>query len=164
MPFIEDNLIIIILTILAIQLILIISFIAMTVRYKALRKSYRAMLNNTNTPNLEQVLSDVHESIQQLNDGQDDQQQQIHIIQDRMKLMNANVGIHRYSAYDQNGSDMSFSIAVVDEYSSGIVLTSLHSREQTMIYAKQLDKGESKYALSTEEKTAINQAVNKAKP
>lgn len=162
MQFIEDNLSLVILTILGIQLILIILFTAMTARYKKLRKSYKAMLSNTSTPNLEHVLANVHESIGQLNDKQDEQQQQIHMIQDRMKLMNANVGMHRYNAYDQHGSDMSFSIAVVDEYSSGIVLTSLHSREQTMIYAKQLDKGECKYALSPEKKTAISQAVNKA--
>lgn len=163
MSFIEDNLLIVMITMFSIQLILIILFVAMTARYKALRKRYQAMLDHTNTPDLELVLSNIHDKLKQIDGEQNEQQQQIEAIKDRMKLMNANVGMHRYNAYDQHGSDMSFSIAVVDEYNSGIVLTSLHSREQTMIYAKQLDKGESKYALSAEEKTAINQAVNKAK-
>ena len=47
---------------------------------------------------------------------------------------------------------MSFSLAILSEQEEGIVLTGLHNRESSYVYAKPLKDGQSKYPLSPEEK------------
>jgi hypothetical protein len=74
-----------------------------------------------------------------------------------LKKMKSKVGIHRYNAFSDTGSDLSFSVAILDEYQDGVLLTGIHNREQTYIYAKPIQRGQSQYTLSPEEKEAIIQ-------
>ncbi len=53
---------------------------------------------------------------------------------------------------------MSFSVALLDGQSNGVVISSIYGREETRTYAKTLENGKSKYELSSEEKEAITKA------
>ena len=69
------------------------------------------------------------------------------------------VGLVRFNPFAETGGDQSFSLAILDGEDSGLVLTSLHSREITRIYSKSVKKGKAEdYELSTEEKQAIKNA------
>lgn len=70
------------------------------------------------------------------------------------------VGIVRYSAFKDTGSDLSFAVALLDEKNNGIVFNGIYSREMSNIYAKPVEKGNSKYTLSNEEVEAIRKAVD----
>ena len=70
------------------------------------------------------------------------------------------VGIYRYNAYKDTGSDLSFAVALLDEENSGVVFNGIYSREMSNIYAKPVEKGNSSYTLSDEEAEAINKAIN----
>ena len=63
-------------------------------------------------------------------------------------------------AFGDIGGDQSFALALLDGKNSGIVISSLHTREGTRIYSKPIIKGESeKYTLTEEEKQAIKTAT-----
>lgn len=70
------------------------------------------------------------------------------------------VGIVRYSAFKDTGSDLSFAVALLDENNDGVVFNGIYSREMSNIYAKPVENGNSKYTLSNEELQAIDRAVN----
>lgn len=70
------------------------------------------------------------------------------------------VGIVRYSAFKDTGSDLSFAVALLDEKNNGIVFNGIYSREMSNIYAKPVENGNSKYTLSNEELEAIRKAVD----
>lgn len=70
------------------------------------------------------------------------------------------VGIVRYSAFQDTGSDLSFTLALLNEKNDGVILNGIYSREMSNIYAKPIEKGKSTYTLSEEEKQAIEKAVN----
>lgn len=70
------------------------------------------------------------------------------------------VGLVRYSAFKDTGSDLSFALALLNEENSGIVLNGIYSREMSNIYSKPIEKGSSSYTLSEEEKEAISKAMN----
>ena len=61
------------------------------------------------------------------------------------------VGIVRYSAFKDTGSDLSFTVALLDEKNDGIVFNGIYSREMSNIYAKPVKNGTSTYTLSEEE-------------
>jgi hypothetical protein len=71
------------------------------------------------------------------------------------------VGLIRYNPFGDIGGDQSFTIALLDAYNNGAVISSLHSKEGTRIYAKPIEKGESSYQLSDEEKQAVKKAIGK---
>ena len=65
----------------------------------------------------------------------------------------------RYDAYNEQSGQQSFSIAILDDTRSGIVLSCIHHREQARVYAKQVRQGEAELALSPEEAEAMRIAV-----
>jgi hypothetical protein len=66
----------------------------------------------------------------------------------------------RYDAYNEMSGRQSLSIALLDASHSGIVLTSIHHRDQARLYAKQVQGGESELELSPEEAEAVRLAVS----
>jgi len=69
------------------------------------------------------------------------------------------IGLVRFNPFAEVGGDQSFSLAILDGENSGLVISSLHSREVTRIYAKPVKKGKAVgYQLSTEEIQAIKNA------
>ena len=70
------------------------------------------------------------------------------------------VGIVRYSAFKDTGSDLSFAVALLDENNDGVVFNGIYSREMSNIYAKPVEHGKSNYTISEEESQAIQKAMS----
>ncbi len=70
------------------------------------------------------------------------------------------VGIVRFNPFDDTGGDQSFALALLDENDDGVVISSLHGRHRTRMYAKPVRAGGSTdYEFSNEEKEAIRRAT-----
>ena len=65
------------------------------------------------------------------------------------------VGLVRYNAFKDVGSDLSFAMALLDGNDTGVVLNGLYGSESSNIFAKPVKNGVSKYQLSEEEKEAL---------
>jgi Protein of unknown function (DUF4446) len=65
----------------------------------------------------------------------------------------------RYDAYGEMSGLQSTSIALLDAKRSGLVLSSIHHRDQARLYAKQLHEGQSELELSPEEDEAVRLAL-----
>ncbi|NFP58915.1 DUF4446 family protein, partial [Clostridium botulinum] len=81
-------------------------------------------------------------------------------IEKRVKALIQKVAIVRYRAFDDVGSDLSYSIAFLDNDNSGVILTSIFGRNESTTYAKPIDKGISRYDLSDEEKQVLENCIN----
>jgi hypothetical protein len=66
----------------------------------------------------------------------------------------------RYDAYGEMSGRQSTSIALLDATRSGIVLSSIHHRDQARMYAKQLHDGRAELELSPEEDEAVRLALS----
>lgn len=66
----------------------------------------------------------------------------------------------RYDAYGEMSGRQSVSIALLDATRSGIVLSSIHHRDQARLYAKQVRGGEGELELSPEEAEAVAVALS----
>ena len=69
------------------------------------------------------------------------------------------VGVVRYNAFENTGSDLSFALALLDNKDNGIVLNGIFSRETSNLYAKPVISGKSSYSISEEEEKAIEKAI-----
>lgn len=69
------------------------------------------------------------------------------------------VKLLRYNPYDDVGGDQSFTVALLDKKGNGVVVTSLHTRAGTRVFAKQVRNGKAeKYEFSKEETQAVKEA------
>ncbi len=68
------------------------------------------------------------------------------------------VGLVRFNPFEETGGNQSFALALLDAEGDGWVLSSLHARSGTRVYAKAIRGGRSDAALSEEETAAIRQA------
>lgn len=65
----------------------------------------------------------------------------------------------RFNPFEDTGGNQSFAIALLDAAGSGVVVSSLHSRTGTRVYAKAVTDGRSDGALSEEESDALRRAL-----
>jgi len=68
-------------------------------------------------------------------------------------------GLVRYDAYNEMSGRQSTSIALLDSSGSGIVISSIHHRDQARLYAKQVVGGRAELELSPEEEEAMRAAL-----
>jgi hypothetical protein len=69
------------------------------------------------------------------------------------------VGLVRFNPFEDTGGNQSFALALVDGVGAGFVVSSLHSRTGTRVYAKAVLDGRSDGALSEEESEALRRAL-----
>ncbi|HLW61293.1 MAG TPA: DUF4446 family protein [bacterium] len=65
------------------------------------------------------------------------------------------VGIVRYNPFAEMGSNMSFSLALLDGRANGVVVSVLTGRDGSRVYGKAVEAGASSYPLSEEERQAL---------
>ena len=73
------------------------------------------------------------------------------------------VGFMRFNPFSDTGGDQSFALALLDRENNGIVVSSLYNRDGTRVYAKAIDHGNPKQALSGEEEEVLKRAISKNK-
>lgn len=70
-----------------------------------------------------------------------------------------NRAVVRYDAFRESGGEQSASIALLDRHRSGVVISTIHSRDSARIYVKQLREGFPDRALSPEEIDVVELAM-----
>ena len=72
------------------------------------------------------------------------------------------IGMVRYNAYKNTGSNLSFALAILNDNNSGIILNGIYGIDTSNVYAKRVVNGTSEYILSKEEEDALDKAkINK---
>ena len=59
------------------------------------------------------------------------------------------------------GSDLSYSVALLDSHNNGVVMSSIFGREDSRSYVKPIENGTSTYQLTAEEEQALREAMSK---
>lgn len=154
-PFLLAILVTAFLSLLNLVLVLVLFF-----KFNTYRKRQEELFAGENVKDLEglvlqhkKTLSNHHKNLKELGDILEE-------LVEKNKLNIQKIGLVRYNPFPEAGGNMSFVLALLDGKGSGIVISSLHGREGTRIYAKNLEKGQSKYRLTEEEKQAIQEANN----
>ena len=143
-----------------ITLLLFIITIVLLSSVKKLEKKYRKMMRGVNNKNLEQALNDNLDNIEKALVKSQEAIDECKNISEELKGCANKVAIMRYKAFEDVGSDLSFSIAILDSYNDGVIITGIYSRHDSTTYAKPIDKGISRYDLSEEELHVLNEAIN----
>lgn len=158
---INDQLLWFVLAFAVIIIVLVVTVIAQGAKIRTMRRKYEAMMTGSGVEDLESLLIDLKNQSEMLEEEQKEHKALLEQTQVRIRGMKSNIALKRYNAFGERGNDLSFSLAILDDNSTGIVLTSLHNRDNSYIYSKPMQGGESQYALSPEEKEVITLALQR---
>ena len=141
-------------------MVLFIGFLILLIRTANLNKRYREfMLKLGKGKNIEEDLENYIYRVEKVEKQNSDLQLVCKEISNQMSGCIQKIGIVRYNAFKDTGSDLSFALALLDENNTGVVMNGIFSREMSNIYAKPVENGKSSYTISAEEKLAIDKAV-----
>ncbi|MDD6219210.1 MAG: DUF4446 family protein [Selenomonadaceae bacterium] len=82
-------------------------------------------------------------------------------IDDLLKRALTRVSVVRFRAFEDMGSDLSYSVALLDSHNNGVVMSSIFGREDSRSYVKPIENGTSTYQLTAEEEQALREAMSK---
>lgn len=141
-------------------LILILFLMNLSNRFKIkkLKIKYNKFMNGLSNASIEDVLGDCINKVNGVAEKNKEIEYKLNTVERDMYYCVQKVGVIRYNAFDNVGSDLSYSIALLNNNDDGLVISSLYSRESSSTYAKPIIGGKSRYALSAEEIKAIDTA------
>jgi len=158
--FINKTQIYIVIGLIILVFILIIIIIINYAALNRVEKRYRKLMRGVNNKNLEDMIISYLDKIDGVKDQNEVMKQMYDQINSKLETCVQKTSIIRYKAFDDMGSDLSFSIALLDWGNNGVLLTSIYGRNESTTYAKPIEKGISRYELSEEEKKVLEQAIS----
>lgn len=160
----SDNLAIVLGATAAILVILLIAVLIQSIRLRRATRAYVALVQGADGGSLQQVLDQHIGQVKQVSSRLDDLNTMTEYMEQRTRGSLQHIGLVRFNPFEDTGSDQSFAIALLDDRKDGIVISSLHGRANTRVFAKPVEAGTSRHALSTEEADAIRIAVEGTAP
>jgi hypothetical protein len=124
-----------------------------------LRRRLRRVLPDGEAGGIDEILDRQLRRIEGLSERVDALNKLHHELESLSQRTIQKVGVIRYNPFSDTGGDQSFAIAMLDSLGNGVVLSSLHSRTDTRVFAKPVQSGRSKFQLSDEEQEAIKKAL-----
>ena len=164
MPLDEGTLSLVVVA-LAAAVVLLVVWVAWLQRSEAvLRRRLRRLIGDAEGTGFDEVLDRQLRRLDEVAGRVDALNKLHHDLENLTQRSIQKVGVVRFNPFADTGGDQSFAIALLDAEGNGLVLSSLHGRTDTRIFAKQVQSGRSRHQLSDEEQDAIRRALAPAGP
>ena len=144
----------------ALVLLLLIGFIVQSARLGRAVRSYRELVRDGEAGSLHDRLVGSAEQAVKASERMRQLEGTHGELVERSQRSLQHIGLVRFNPFEDTGSDQSFAIALLDDRRDGVVLSSLHGRAYTRVFAKPVSDGTSPHNLSDEETEAIRIALS----
>jgi hypothetical protein len=132
----------------------IIWLVRMEMRLKKVFRGKRAQ-------DLEEVMSGLRKDIDTLNTLERDLDARAKNMDARIRTSLRGIDTVRFNPFKDQGSNQSFAIGLLNEEGTGVVISSLYSRDRVSVFAKPIKKGQPEYELTEEETVVFKNALPK---
>jgi hypothetical protein len=145
-------------------LVLIVVLVMQSVRLRRATGTYRALVSGEQGGSLQDLLDGHIGRVEEVSSSLHELIRLVEYLEQRTRGSLQHIGLVRFNPFADTGSDQSFAIALLDDRRDGIVISSLHGRANTRVFAKPVENGASRHQLSDEESEAIRIAVEGTVP
>ncbi len=123
---------------------------------------YKKLVKGSNNLNLEKILEGIIKKLELEEKNIRELSQNLSFLENRSKEHYQKVCLLRFNPFEDAGGDQSFVIAMLDGSDNGFVISSLHSRSGTRVYAKAVSAGRATaHSFTKEEREAVDKAQKK---
>lgn len=141
----------------AVSLLALFLSLVLLVSVRKIRAHYDSLTRGIDPKTLTNALQGIQGSIAELSRIQGVSKGDIQKLKEASKLHVQHVSLKRFNPFGDTGGDQSFILALLDGNKDGVVITSLHSRENTRFYVKSVNGGVGvEHPLSDEEQKIIS--------
>lgn len=161
--FLAANMTYIIIGIVALMVIMygIIIYLYMNLSY--MKKRYRKMMQGTDGGNIERMLLGHIDETKRVAAINEEIQADNRAIHEHLNHCLCKVGVVRFRAFEDMGSDLSYAVALLDAGNNGVIFSSIFGREDCRSYVKPIHNATSTYQLTAEEQQAMQIALDSGK-
>jgi len=145
-------------------LALVLAVVGLIRRARTLGRRLDSLTRGSDAQSLEAVLGSHLERVRQVVSEVGRVEARTAIIERDLLATFGRVGLVRFNPFEDTGGNQSFALALLDGRGDGFVISSLHARAGTRVYAKAIVHGSSETALSSEESDALRIALAKPVP
>ena len=144
--------------------LLFILVLVLFARLSSLRSLYEQMMRGEESgQSMEKMLLDHIEETRRVAEENKKLREENARIDALLQTAVTRVGVVRFSAFQDMGSDLSYAVAMLDAHDNGVVFSSIFAREDSRSYVKPIEGGRSKYTMTKEEEQAVKDAIASAK-
>lgn len=119
-------------------------------------KHYNSLTNGVEPKNLIKALEGIQKTLSEHERGSIVTRKELSALEEKVKTHLQTLTLKRFNPFSDTGGDQSFLLAILDGNKDGIVITSLHSRENTRFYVKSVKGGVGlEHPLSSDEQKII---------
>lgn len=158
--FIASNMENLLLAILVLSVIILIAFISINMRLAKITKKYRELTEGAEGKNLEELILAQGKNIKELQIELTELKNSVVQLQEFSRETISKVYFKRYNAFPDMGSDLSFSVALLNNNNTGVLITSIYGRDENRVYLKPIVDGTSSYTLSPEEEEVVKRCIS----
>ena len=162
MLFMADNMPFIVTIMAIVMLIMLCIMIKQAWNLSYMKKRYRKMMSGVDGDNLERLLMGHIDEVRHVVEENQRLDGENRRIDELLQKAVTRVGMVRFRAFEDMGSDLSYAVALLDSHDNGVVLSSIFGREDSRSYAKPILAGKSTYPMTKEEEEALREAMSKA--
>lgn len=139
-------------------IILLIAIVYLLWKINKLDKVRKEFFASGLKKDLEQILIDQNRAVTRINQELKELDQSLTQLYKDNRSNIQKVGFVRFNPFEDAGGNISFTVALLDAQDDGVVISSLHGREGTRMYAKAVKAALSESKLTEEELQAIKEA------
>lgn len=137
----------------------LIVFIIISIKLSKMTKRYDELMKGVSGGNLEDMILSYAKTVNNVKKDVEGINKKTDILEKELGYTISKVSAKRYNAFSDMGSDLSFSVTLLNKRNTGVLVTSIYGRDENRIYLKPIDSGECKYTLSPEEKEVLDDAL-----
>lgn len=139
---------------------IILTIISMSIT-GSLKRKFKKWKQIHATADLDTVYEKTVDRVEQLSGQLNETNHELDALAGLLRSKVSTAQVLRYNAFSDSGSDLSFSVALIDDDANGVVISSIYGRDESRSYAKPIERGQSRYTLAEEEQYVLDSALAK---
>lgn len=146
--------------IVALFLVFFMLHIIQSSRISKLMKRYEAFMEGKDATNLADAIEENFQQMEKLESSYQDAEVKMDKALSGITSTFHKLGIVKYDAFKEMGGNLSFALCLLDDNNNGFILNTMHGRESSYTYIKEIENGTAYSTLGEEEKQALQKAIS----
>ena len=138
----------------------VVMFLIFLILYIKQSMKLNKLMKGKNAENLDGAIRESFKQIEKINVEHQKTMIKVEESVHRINSVFQKLGIVKYNAFKEMGGNLSFALCMLDSENTGFILNTMHGREGSYTYIKEIIKGEAYATLGEEEKEALEKAMN----
>ena len=128
--------------ILLINLLLVVLYIINSIKLSKLRKNYSNFMYKLGKgEKIDEMLKQYIEKVDNIHNENKEIEKYCETLKNKVEDCIYKIGLVRYNAFKDTGSNLSFALAMLNENNDGVVINGIYSRDSSNIYCKTVKGG-----------------------